>query len=138
MPLRRKAEFVVVVVLAAVSEAALRVLTLPQAGRVFGVRFEDGTDVPLPPEYSTPTTLPPWAVQRLAVVRAVMRHWPVDGVCLRESLVAGQRLRRLDPVLKVGVKRTPDGVTAHAWLQVGGVDLDPSAVEFGELVLGGR
>jgi hypothetical protein len=90
------------------------------------------------PECSSTATLPLWAVRRLAVVQAVMRHWPIDGVCLRESLVAGQRLRRLDPVMKVGVKRGAAGVMAHAWLQIDGIDLDPAAIEFGELVLSGR
>ncbi len=138
MPWRRKAEFVVVLTLAAASEMAVRLLTLPRAARLFAVRLDGGGEVQLAPEQSSTATLPPWAVRRLAVVQAVMRHWPIDGVCLRESLVAGQRLRRLDPVMKVGVKRSADGVTAHAWLQVGGIDLDPSAIEFGELVLDGR
>ena len=138
MPWWRKVEFAVVLALAAASEVTVRLLTLPRAARLFAVRLDPGGEVQMAPEQSSTATLPPWAVRRLAVVQAVMRHWPIDGVCLRESLVAGQRLRQLDPVMKVGVKRGEAGVMAHAWLQVGGVDLDPSAIEFGELVLGGR
>jgi hypothetical protein len=138
MPWRRKVEFIVVLSLAAASEVTIRMLTLPRAARLFAVRLDSGGEPQVAPECSSTATLPPWAVRRLAVVQAVMRHWPIDGVCLRESLVAGQRIRRLDPVMKVGVRRGTDGVTAHAWLQVGGVDLDPSAIKFGELVLDGR
>ena len=138
MPWRRKVEFVVVVILAAASELAVRMLTLPRAARLFAVRLHPGGEVQMAPERSSTTTLPPWAVRRLSVVQAVMRHWPIDGVCLRETLVAGQRLRRLEPVMKVGVKREGGSVTAHAWLQIGGVDLDPAAIEFGELVLDRR
>jgi hypothetical protein len=138
MPWRRKVEFVVVLSLAAASEVAVRMLTLHRAARLFAVRLDPGGEPQMAPEHSSTATLPPWAVRRLAVVQAVMRHWPIDGVCLRESLVAGQRLRRLDPVMKVGVRRGANGVMAHAWLKVGGVDLDPAAIEFGELVLDGR
>jgi hypothetical protein len=138
MPWWRKVEFAVVVSLAAASEVAVRVLTLPRAARLFAVHLGSGSEPQMAPECSSTATLPPWAVRRLAVVQAVMRHWPIDGVCLRESLVAGQRLRRLDPVMKVGVKRGAAGVTAHAWLQIDGIDLDPAAIEFGELVLSGR
>ena len=42
-------------------------------------------------------------MQRLDMVARVMRNWPFDATCLRRSLVAGQRLRRLQPELNVGV-----------------------------------
>lgn len=138
MPWRRKVEFLIVTALAVASELAVRWLTLPRASRLFAVRLDGGGEMQVAPEQSSTITLPPWAVRRLAVVQAVMRHWPIDGVCLRESLVAGQRLRRLHPVMKVGVKRGESGVMAHAWLQVNGVDLDPAAIEFGQLELGRR
>jgi hypothetical protein len=57
----------------------------------------------------------------------VLRRWPLDATCLRRSLLTGWVLRRHAPVLILGV-RTEDGqVAAHAWLRVGGFDLDPGA-----------
>ncbi|MGH3933153.1 MAG: lasso peptide biosynthesis protein, partial [Pseudonocardiaceae bacterium] len=59
--------------------------------------------------------------------------------CLRQCLLIGHRLRRLGPVLRIGVKRDANGVfCAHSWLEVEGSTLDPTAAEFAVLGSAGR
>jgi hypothetical protein len=55
----------------------------------------------------------------------VLRHWPFGDTCLRQALVGGHRLRRLNPTLHVGVAKQGGEVRAHAWLVVAGVVIDP-------------
>lgn len=82
-----------------------------------------------------PALLPRWTRVPLAAADVVTRHWPVgpEGMCLRRCLVAGQRLRGLDPVLVLGVRRGPERIEAHAWLVVLGGSLDPTASDFAQL-----
>jgi len=124
-----RAEHVHVTALAAAAELCVRLLPVARSAQLFGVRLVAGESPTMMAE------LPPWAVGRLRVVRRVMRHWPVDGTCLRESLVAGRRLRSLRPVLKVGVDKGPSGVTAHAWIEIANRSLDPSSSQYAELTL---
>ncbi len=61
--------------------------------------------------------------RRLAcITRAVSRRWPGDGRCLQRSLILCWLLRRrgLGGRLQIGVRRTPDGLVAHAWVTVAG------------------
>lgn len=108
-------------------ELGLRVMKLPTLARAVGtsVGLEGTTPSPAPAlraRFTGRTAVRVSAVQRL------MRHWPCDGNCLRQSLVLGQRLRRYHPVLRVGVRRDESGVIrAHAWLEVEGRTLDPLA-----------
>lgn len=126
-------EYVIVFVLGCASELALRLLPLRQTAKLFRVSFDSSA---ARAESSPPIdVLPTWAVDRVRAVRYVMRHWPVDGVCLRDSLVAGHRLRALHPKLKLGVARSESGVAAHAWLEVDGRSLDPSYLHYAELPL---
>jgi Transglutaminase-like superfamily len=74
--------------------------------------------------------LPAWAKRRISLTTAVMRRGPVADTCLRRSLVLGHRLSRLEPSLIIGVRAGADGTAAHAWLRVGGRDLDPDAGTF--------
>ena len=61
----------------------------------------------------------------------VFRHLPFNDTCLRRALVLGQRIRRVDPTLVIGVRHDECGaLAAHAWLVVGGVALDPLSTEF--------
>lgn len=117
-------EYLVVSMLAAGSELGIRLLPLPRVARLFRVRFVDGAGAEA---IEAITELPPWATTRLRVVRTVMSRWPVDGTCLRHSLVAGQRIRALQPQLRLGVSRGGAGVVAHAWLEVDGRSLDASS-----------
>jgi hypothetical protein len=61
-----------------------------------------------------------------------MSRWPFGDTCLRHALVTGNRLAALGPELVIGVRpaATPGGVDAHAWLRIGGVDLDPLAAGY--------
>lgn len=78
---------------------------------------------------------------RAAVIACgvVVSHWPGGDTCLRQCLLIGHRLRRLEPVLRIGVRRDPDGVfSAHSWLEIHGTTLDPSASGFATLGATGR
>jgi hypothetical protein len=55
----------------------------------------------------------------------MLRSWPFGDTCLRQALVGGQRLRRLNPLLYVGVAKLDGEIRAHAWLVVSGVVVDP-------------
>lgn len=124
---RRRAarETAAVVAVAVAVEVGLRVTTLPRLARALGVRLDGPPADPADPL----AVLPAWTRLPLSRVEAVLRRWPWDDTCLRRSLVAGQRLRGLDPVLRVGVRHgaQPGAVAAHAWLEVGGRRIDRSA-----------
>ncbi|CAB4580273.1 MAG: lasso peptide biosynthesis B2 protein [Actinobacteria bacterium] len=128
---REIAQVPIVVGLGLVAEVAVRLVPLPRAARLFRVALADHT----PPSSARPA-LPGWAVSRWRVVQRVMRHWPGGGACLRQSLVAGSRLRRLHPTMRLGVARADGRIRAHAWLEVAGWSLDPSAGDYGVLPLG--
>jgi len=123
-------EYGTVVLLACATEVAVRVVPLDRLARLYGVRFGSATtqEAPAPLE-----VLPDWAVRRFRATARVMRRWPVQGECLRHSLVAGQRLRALHPELKLGVTKTDAGIAAHAWLVIAGRSLDPSSADYEEL-----
>lgn len=62
---------------------------------------------------------------------AVVRVWPAGDTCLRRCLVLGRRLRALDPVLRIGVRRLASGeFSAHSWLEVDGRTLDAGAADY--------
>jgi hypothetical protein len=44
--------------------------------------------------------------------------------------VMGHVLRRHDPVLRIGVRRTDDGFAAHAWVEVAGEPVEEGAEEY--------
>ena len=126
-------EYAVSLVLATACEAMIRWRRLPDLARTFGLRLSPASDELEPVEA---VVLPEWAVERLRITRRVMRNWPVDGACLRHALVAGQRIRSLDPILVVGVARADDGgLDAHAWLEVSGHALDVDAGRYQALPL---
>lgn len=78
--------------------------------------------------------LPRHARRAFFASRLVVSRWPAGDTCLRRCLLIGHRLRRLGPVLRIGVKRGPNGELAvHAWLEIDGCTLDPTAVEFAAL-----
>jgi hypothetical protein len=61
----------------------------------------------------------------------VVARWPAGDSCLRRCLVLGHRLRRLSPVLRIGVRRDDAGeFLAHSWLEIGGRTLDASAADY--------
>ncbi len=121
-------EYAIVFCLACLSEIAVRTLSLKRAAALLRVDLHSAQELQEPLE-----DLPAWAVDRYRVVNHLMRNWPVDGVCLRQSLVLGNRLRALRPVLKIGVARDDQVVKAHAWLEVSGRSLDTTSHQFSEL-----
>jgi hypothetical protein len=47
--------------------------------------------------------------------------------CLHRALALGFLLRREGPILQIGVSRSGERTTAHAWLEIGGERLDESS-----------
>ncbi|MEA2828069.1 MAG: hypothetical protein QOG43_2508 [Actinomycetota bacterium] len=125
-------ELVVALSVAAFVEIGVRTLPLPRMARLLGIRLDtDGTV----PTGSGPIEMPMWAVPRIRAVRRVSGRWPTS-TCLRSSLLLGQRLRALDPCLRIGVRREAGGLKAHSWLEVGGVSLDATAKDYSPLAAG--
>lgn len=110
-----------------VAEIGLRVLTLPRLAGLMRVGLSHA-QVPV----AAPALMPHWTKRCLSATHRVTRRWPAgpDGKCLRAALVAGNRLRSLDPQLVIGVRRGADRLQAHAWLVVCGGSLDPTADDF--------
>ena len=113
-----------VLVVTVIVEVGLRTTTLPRLARALGAPLAgDGFDTYAAPAEALP--LPRWAAHRLDASRRVLRHWPFGDTCLRQALVCGCLLRRLGPVLQLGVAKVDGEVLAHAWLVVGGTVVDP-------------
>jgi hypothetical protein len=125
-------QFLVALAVAFAVEVGLAISTLPRLTKLFGIRLaEDSGDEPTG---RATDVAPEWFRRRSAAVRSVFRHWPFGDTCLRRSLVLGQRIRRLGPVLVIGVRHDEHGkLTAHAWLTVGGVALDTLAEQYAPL-----
>ena len=113
-------------------EVGVRLLPLPRVAQLCGVALQSAA-VPTDP----PAVLPQWSRVRIETAWRLTTRWPVGprGKCLRTSLVTGQRLRRLQPALVIGVRRDATGIGAHAWIVVGGGALDPSAELYSQLPL---
>lgn len=108
-------------------EASLRTSTLPVTCARLGLRL----DLEAPTAPPAPLVLQPWARLRVRAAVAVARRWPAGDTCLRRCLLIGHRLRRLDPVLRMGVRRAPDGTfVAHSWLEIDGLAIDPDAADY--------
>lgn len=114
--------------LALVVEAGLRPLRLPRLSRLLGVPLD--TSPRREVQVAEPVIIPRWARRRLAATRRALRYWPFGDSCLRVALVGGCLVRRLDPVLRIGVAKHEGEVKAHAWLEIGGLSLDPGSVDF--------
>lgn len=68
----------------------------------------------------------------IACQYAVAR-WPAGDTCLRRCLVLGHRLRHLNPVLRIGVRRDGEKIVAHSWLEIDGRTLDPESSRYATL-----
>lgn len=112
----------------AVIEAGLRRSTVPALCRRLGIRVDvDTATAPRP----GPAVLPRWAATPVRACLAVTARWPAGDTCLRRCLLVGHRLRALDPVLRIGVRRDGAGrFGAHAWLEIDGRTLDGAAGRF--------
>lgn len=119
---REVPDLVNTVIAAVVVEVGIRTLPLPRLARLVGAPLD--TSEPAPREGPAPV----WSLRSRQQVRTsqrVFRHWPFGDTCLRQALVLGWLLRRLDPVLRVGVAKLDGAVRAHAWLEIAGTRLDP-------------
>lgn len=106
-------------------EMGLRTMTLPRLADLAGAPLHTkGSEKPVMDPRKRPV-LSPRARRQVRAARRVMRHWPYGGSCLRQALVTGQRLRRLEPTLWVGVAKLDGEIKAHAWLEIDGGCLDP-------------
>lgn len=119
--------------IAGVVEVGLRLSNVPRTAALLGVRLDRDDEIAESPGQQSPR-LPHWVGLRYAEVACVLHHWPFGDTCLRRALVLGQRLRRLEPVLVIGVRHDEVGqLAAHAWLVVRGVTLDPLAAQYAPL-----
>lgn len=129
---RQVREPVMVVALAGLVEVGVRCGRLPPLARLLGVELRlDGAS-----PAATRALLPWWTVESVRATDALYRRVPLEGTCLRRALVLGHRLRRLSPVLRIGVRPAdpPEtGIQAHAWLEIDGASLDPSAARYATL-----
>jgi len=119
-----------------VIEVMLRTIDLPTTCRRLGVRCDLTSTTPPATELAV---LPRRSRRVVLASLAVASRWPAGDTCLRRCLLVGHRLRALDPVLRIGVRRTPDGTfSAHSWLEFDGATLDPTAARFATLGAVGR
>ena len=122
-----------------VIEFSLRTNDLPATCRRLRVRCDlDRLTHPHPPAAEL-AVLPRRTRPAVLASLAVVSRWPAGDTCLRRCLLIGHRLRRLEPVLRIGVRRDANGeFSAHSWLEFGGNTLDPMAFEFAPLGSVGR
>lgn len=117
-------------------ELSLRTSDLTTTCRRLGVRHDLESAAPAPVEVAV---LPRNTRAAVLAALAVVARWPAGDTCLRRSLLTGHRLRRLGPVLRIGVRRDEKGAfSAHSWLEIEGRTLDPTASEFSVLGSTGR
>jgi hypothetical protein len=117
------------------AEALLRTTRLPTMARLMGTPLASRDEAAS--AVAGPLDLSDAEARRMRAVGRVLRLSPFGSTCLRRALCAGQALRRRGPRLVVGVAKRDGVVSAHAWLVVDGVNLDPDgSVEFLPLSLG--
>ncbi|MFE5334580.1 lasso peptide biosynthesis B2 protein [Isoptericola sp. NPDC056573] len=118
-----------------VVEALLRTTRLPRTARVMGAPLASAQEASAAPVAALRLTAA--EARRLRAVGRVLRLSPFGSTCLRRALCAGHVLRGRDPRLVVGVAKHDGVVSAHAWLVVDGVNLDPDgSADFLPLSLG--
>lgn len=131
MILRRPWELVRALRTMVLIEISLRTTDLATTCRRLRVRWDLKSSAP--PAVET-VVLPRNARAAMFAAQAVVSRWPAGDTCLRRCLLIGHRLRRLDPVLRIGVKRDATGeFCAHSWLEFQGRALDPTAAEYAVL-----
>lgn len=121
----------------AVVEVGLRVVSLPSLARRLGVRLSLAeTDTP---HVHDSCVLSPTETKRLRVLWRLTRRWPFgQGPCLRQAMVEGRIVRRMKPVLRIGVENSSrtarESLLAHAWIELAGKPLWPQSDQFLPLV----
>ena len=117
----------ITLLLAPVVELGLRLAGLTRTADALGVRLllESPVDGTAPTRRDLPLSV--HERRRLRVAWRVLAVGPFDDSCLRRALVGAWMLRSRDHAVRIGVRKTPDGIRAHAWLEIDGVSLDPDA-----------
>ncbi len=77
-------------------------------------------------------------LEQLDTAWRILRWGPFNGTCLRRAVVGGYFLRHHHPLLRIGVTKTGGKVAAHAWVEVGGVGLDPDGAAVYRVLLSPR
>lgn len=131
--MRRRARFVFELVRAfwwlTRIELGLRRRDLPSLCRTLGIDFDLRSAAPPATDQVILPRRTRTAVLACAYAVAV---WPAGDTCLRRCLVLGRRLRMLDPVLRIGVRRDGE-LVVHSWLEIGGRTLDATAGQYATL-----
>lgn len=117
-----------------VLEVGVRALRLPRLCALLGIRLTPvgtGSAAPASGAVSASGEFSDLALssREQAALRSadtVLRRGPFQDTCLRRALCAGWILRRHQPELWIGVKKAGGTVSAHAWLVVDGLHLDPA------------
>lgn len=112
---------------AATVEVGLHATTLPRLARFLGTPLAGHAGVENVMTGPTTAALTARQKRQIRGVRRVLRHWPFGDTCLRQALIAGQRLRHMSPTLHVGVAKIEGEIRAHAWLVIAHGVLDPLA-----------
>jgi hypothetical protein len=130
MTLRRRARFMFELVRAlwwlTRIEWGLRRRDLPALCRTLGIECDLRSANPPATEH---VVLPRRTRTAVLACSYAVARWPAGNTCLRRCLVLGRRLRTLDPVLRIGIRRDGEFM-AHSWLEIGGRTLDGTAAQF--------
>jgi hypothetical protein len=119
---------VVAAVVAARIEGALARGGVDRAARIGHARLGmDGTAAPVGP--LSATSLTAREREKLDTAWRLLRQPPFNSTCLRRALVGAYFLRGHDPLLRIGVAKTEGAVSAHAWIEIDGIGLDPDGAE---------
>jgi hypothetical protein len=133
MPFRRRVRFSFELVRAlwwlTRIEIGLRRHTLPEVCRKLGIECDLRSAAPPAAEQ---VVLPRRTRTAMLACAYAVARWPMGGTCLRRCLVMGRRLRMLDPVLRIGVRRD-DELVVHSWLEIGGRTLDATSAQYATL-----
>jgi hypothetical protein len=110
-------------------EIGLRRRPLPDLCRKLGIECDVRTAAA---PAAVPVILPRRTRTAVLACAYAVARWPFGGTCLRRCLVLGRRLRMLDPVLRIGVRRD-DELVVHSWLEIGGRTLDATSTQYATL-----
>ncbi len=101
---------------------------LPRTCQRLGIELDLSSAAP---PSTSPAVLPRRTRTPVLACCLAVRHWPAGDTCLRRCLLIGHRLRALGPVLRIGVRRLPNGeFSAHSWLEIDGHTLDAAAADY--------
>lgn len=124
LPPRRWADLVTASVIALRVERALHRGGVARAARIGRVTVGmDGTAAPVGTAAEAGLTVR--EREKLDTAWRMLRHGPFNSTCLRRAIVGGYFLRDHDPVIRIGVDKTDGRVSAHAWVEINGIGLDP-------------